>query len=100
MTAIPETMACYVVRKTAAGDVVLVTGYDLGAGRRGGWAEYVRVPAEWVIPLPPGLSLEEAMVCGTAGFTAALSVAALERHGVAPGDGEVVVTGATGGVGS
>ena len=56
------------------GQKVLVTGYDLGAGRWGGWSEYARVPAEWVIPLPPGLSLVESMQLGTAGFTAALSV--------------------------
>jgi putative YhdH/YhfP family quinone oxidoreductase len=82
-----------------AGQKVLVTGYELGAGRWGGWAEYVRVPAEWVIPLPDGLSLVESMRFGTAGFTAALSVDALKRHEITPQSGEVVVTGATGGVG-
>jgi putative YhdH/YhfP family quinone oxidoreductase len=81
------------------GQEVLVTGYDLGAGRWGGWSEYARVPAEWVIPLPPSLSLEAAMQLGTAGFTAALSVDALKRHEITPKSGEVVVTGATGGVG-
>jgi acrylyl-CoA reductase (NADPH) len=81
------------------GQKVLVTGYDLGAGRWGGWAEYVRVPAEWVIPLPHGLSLVAAMQLGTAGFTAALSVDAIKRHEITPQSGEVVVTGATGGVG-
>jgi putative YhdH/YhfP family quinone oxidoreductase len=81
------------------GQKVLVTGYDLGAGRWGGWSEYVRVPAEWVVPLPPGLSLVETMRLGTAGFTAALSVDALRRHEITPQSGEIVVTGATGGVG-
>jgi acrylyl-CoA reductase (NADPH) len=81
------------------GEKVLVTGYDLGAGRWGGWAEYARVPAEWVIPLPSGLSLIDSMRLGTAGFTAALSIDALQRHEVTPASGEVVVTGATGGVG-
>ncbi len=83
----------------ARGDRVLVTGYDLGAGRWGGWAEYVRVPAEWVIPLPNGMTLEQSMRYGTAGFTAALSVMTLQQHGVMPGSGEVLVTGSTGGVG-
>lgn len=81
------------------GQKVLVTGYDLGAGRWGGWADYVRVPAEWVIPLPEGLSLIDSMRLGTAGFTAALSVDALKRHEIAANSGEIVVTGATGGVG-
>jgi len=81
------------------GQKVLVTGYDLGAGRWGGWSEYVRVPAEWVVPLPPGLLLVETMRLGTAGFTAALSVDALRRHEITPQSGEIVVTGATGGVG-
>ena len=81
------------------GQKVLVTGYDLGAGRWGGWSEYARVPAEWVIPLPPGLSLVESMQLGTAGFTAALSVYALRHHEITPQSGEIVVTGATGGVG-
>jgi putative YhdH/YhfP family quinone oxidoreductase len=83
-----------------AGDRVLVTGYDLGAAAWGGWAEYVRVPERWVVPLPAGLSLRESMIYGTAGFTAALSREALERHGVGPSQGEVVVTGASGGVGA
>ncbi len=81
------------------GQKVLVTGYDLGAGRWGGWGEYIRVPAEWVIPLPEGLSLLDSMRLGTAGFTAALSVDAITRHEIAPSSGEIVVTGATGGVG-
>jgi acrylyl-CoA reductase (NADPH) len=82
-----------------AGDPVLVTGYDLGVKRWGGWAGYARVPADWVVPLPSGLSLRQSMVYGTAGFTAALCVGALQDHHVAPGEGEVVVTGASGGVG-
>ena len=82
------------------GDEVLVHGHDLGVAHHGGYAEYARVPAGWVVPLPGGLSVTQAMAIGTAGFTGALSVARLERHGVSPGDGPVLVTGATGGVGS
>lgn len=82
------------------GDEVLAHGYDIGVAHHGGYAEYARVPAEWVVPLPGGLSFGQAMAIGTAGFTAALSVARLERHGVTPEDGPVLVTGATGGVGS
>jgi acetyl-CoA synthetase len=83
-----------------AGDAVLVTGYDLGVAHDGGFAEYVRVPGDWVVPVPNGLSLLEAMAIGTAGFTAALSIVELERNGLAPSNGPVIVTGATGGVGS
>lgn len=83
-----------------SGDEVIVTGYELGAGQWGGWAELVRVPAEWVVPLPRGLSLKESMILGTAGFTAAQCVQAIQLHGIEPDVGEVVVTGATGGVGS
>jgi NADPH2:quinone reductase len=82
------------------GDQVLVTGYDLGVAHDGGYAEYVRVPADWVVPVPAGLTLADVMAIGTAGFTAALSVVELERNGLAPGNGPVIVTGATGGVGS
>lgn len=82
------------------GDEVLVTGYDLGTLHWGGYAESIRVPAEWVVAMPAGLTAETAMTYGTAGFTAAQSVAALQHHGIEPGDGEVVVTGASGGVGS
>lgn len=82
-----------------AGAPVLVTGYDLGMNTPGGFAEYIRVPADWVVPCPAGLTLEESMIYGTAGFTAALSVHEL-RTRVHPGDGEVLVTGASGGVGS
>jgi acrylyl-CoA reductase (NADPH) len=82
------------------GQSVLVHGYDLGVAHHGGYAEYARVPADWVVPLPPGLSERQAMTLGTAGFTAALSVVALEEHGLTPDAGPVLVTGATGGVGS
>lgn len=87
-------------RRFAAGDPVLVTGYDLGVAHDGGYAGYVRVPGDWVVPLPEGLSLFEAMAFGTAGFTAALGVMRLERQGLRPDQGPVAVTGATGGVGS
>ncbi len=82
------------------GDSVLVTGYDLGSNTSGGLAECIQVPAGWVVPLPEGLSLKEAMMLGTAGFTVALSLHRLEHHGLTPDRGPVVVTGATGGVGS
>jgi acrylyl-CoA reductase (NADPH) len=82
------------------GDAVLATSYEIGAERWGGWSERLRVPADWVLPLPEGLTPRSAMMFGTAGLTAALSVAALQDHGVLPDGGEVVVTGATGGVGS
>lgn len=84
----------------AQGDEVIVTSYDLGANTPGGYGQYIRVPAAWVVPLPDGLTLRESMVYGTAGFTAAMSLHRLERHGVALGSGEILVTGATGGVGS
>jgi acrylyl-CoA reductase (NADPH) len=94
------TVAQSGVYEFVPGDPVLVTGFDVGANRWGGWAEYARVPADWVVPLPSGLSLRETMMLGTAGFTAGLCVDALQRHDVAPDGGEVVVTGASGGVGS
>lgn len=81
------------------GQGVLAHGYDIGTGRHGGYAEYVRIPADYVVPLG-GLTAWEAAAIGTAGFTAAMSVEALAAHGITPGDGPVVVTGATGGVGS
>jgi acrylyl-CoA reductase (NADPH) len=84
----------------AAGDAVLAHGYDLGVARHGGYGEFTRLPAGYVVPLPSGLSAREAMAIGTAGFTAAMSVAALEARGLSPGDGPVLVTGASGGVGS
>ena len=86
--------------KVHEGDQVLVTGYDLGVANDGGYSEYVRVPAGWVVPMPQGLTAFDAMVIGTAGFTAALSIVRMERNGLAPANGPVIVTGATGGVGS
>ena len=83
----------------AVGTLVLAHGYDLGVSRHGGYSEFQRVPAEWVVPLAPGLSPRDAMAIGTAGFTAAMSVAALEERGLQPDDGPVLVTGASGGVG-
>ncbi len=82
------------------GDEVLVTGYDLGTSHWGGYAQYVRVPAAWVVAMPAGMTSETAMAYGTAGFTAAQCVKAIRHHGIEPSDGEVVVTGASGGVGS
>ena len=93
-------LAGTVVEGPGEGDDVLVHGYDLGVAHHGGYAEYARVPGDWVVRLPDGMSHEQAMAIGTAGFTAALAVARLERHGVQAGDGPVLVTGATGGVGS
>jgi putative YhdH/YhfP family quinone oxidoreductase len=88
------------VSSVRPGDQVVITGYDLGAGHWGGWSQYVRVPAAWIVPLPAGLSLAETMILGTAGFTAAQCVLALVTNGIEPVAGEIVVTGATGGVGS
>jgi putative YhdH/YhfP family quinone oxidoreductase len=82
------------------GDNVLAHGYDIGVARHGGLSSLANVPAEWVVPLPKGLSLRESMAIGTAGYTAALSVLALREHGVTTDQGPVLVTGATGGVGS
>ncbi|MCP3937644.1 MAG: acryloyl-CoA reductase [Actinomycetia bacterium] len=83
-----------------AGDRVIAHGYDIGVAHHGGYARYARVPSGWVVPMPDGLNAMQAMLVGTAGYTAALSVEALESHGLTPGDGPVLVTGATGGVGS
>lgn len=83
-----------------AGDMVIVTGYDFGMNTSGGFAEYIRVPSKWVIKLPQNLSLKESMVYGTAGFTASLSIYKLIESGVKKEDGDILVTGATGGVGS
>jgi NADPH2:quinone reductase len=82
------------------GDEVLVTGYGMGVEHDGGYAEFVRAPADWVVPLPQGLSLFDAMALGTAGFTAALAIHRLEQNELSPEKGKVIVTGATGGVGS
>jgi len=79
---------------------VLVTGYDLGVSHDGGYSAFVRAPADWVVPIPDGLSPFEAMTIGTAGFTAALSLVDMEQNGLVPSNGPVIVTGATGGVGS
>ncbi len=81
------------------GGDVLAHGYELGVSRHGGYSEYQRVPAGWGVPMPLGLSARDAMAIGTAGFTAAMSVAALEERGMEPADGPVLVTGASGGVG-
>ena len=81
------------------GTTVVAHGYEFGVSRHGGYTEYQRVPAGWVVPLAPGLSARDAMAIGTAGFTAAMSVAALEERGLSPADGPVLVTGASGGVG-
>ena len=81
------------------GAAVVAHGYDIGVSHHGGYAEYARVPAGWVVPLPPGLTAREAAIVGTAGYTAAASVAALEARGLVPGAGPVLVTGASGGVG-
>lgn len=82
------------------GDEVICTGFDLGMNTAGGFGVYVRVPADWLVRRPPGLTLQESMIYGTAGVTAALSVDRLQKEGVTPEQGEVLVTGATGGVGS
>lgn len=84
----------------STGAEVLVHGRDLGVAHHGGYSEYARVPAEWIVPLPPGLTARQAASLGTAGFTAALSVHLLEERGLRLEDGPVLVTGATGGVGS
>lgn len=82
------------------GDRVIATSYDIGVSHDGGFSEYARVSSAWVLALPEGLTMKEAMLYGTAGFTAALSVDRLERNGLTPEQGKVLVTGATGGVGS
>lgn len=82
------------------GEEVVVLGHDLGMETDGGYGEYVRVPADWIVHRPDGLTLRETMIVGTAGFTAAMSVRALLDHGVTPTLGEALVTGATGGVGT
>ncbi len=87
-------------RRFSADDPVVVTGYGMSQDHDGGYAEYVRVPADWVVPLPAGMSLLQAMALGTAGFTAALAVERMEQNGQRPARGDIAVTGATGGVGS
>lgn len=81
------------------GDPVIATSFDIGVAHHGGYAEFARVPADWVVPLPAGLTLREAMALGTAGFTAALAIVRMEENGLAPDRGPLIVTGATGGVG-
>jgi len=82
------------------GDAVICTSYDLGVAHDGGYAEYARIPADWAVPMPKGLSLFEAMALGTAGYTAGLAVLRMEANGLKPANGPVIVSGATGGVGS
>ncbi len=84
----------------APGTAVIAHGYDIGVAHHGGYATMARIPADWIVPMPQGLDSRTAMLVGTAGYTAALSVDALERSGLQPGTGPVLVTGATGGVGS
>lgn len=82
------------------GDAIICTSYDLGVAHDGGYSEYARVPADWVVPMPKGLSLFDAMALGTAGYTAGLAVLRMEANGLKPANGPVIVSGATGGVGS
>ncbi|MGB7032174.1 MAG: YhdH/YhfP family quinone oxidoreductase [Syntrophobacteria bacterium] len=82
------------------GDEVIVTSYDLGMNTPGGFGQYIRVPAGWVVPLPENLSPKESMAYGSAGLTAGFCILKLQEHGVTPERGEILVTGATGGVGS
>ncbi len=102
---IPGIDAAGVVVEDASGTFkkeqkVVVTGQDLGSNTPGGYGRYIRVPKEWVVPLPEGLDLETAMLYGTAGFTAMYGIKRLQRELIAPQNGKVLVTGATGGVGS
>lgn len=101
----PGVDAAGIVEESAApgfgqGDAVVVIGYDLGMNTPGGWGGFIRVPASWAVKLPDGMAMYESMMLGTAGFTAAQCIDALQRHAVTPDRGEVLVTGATGGVGS
>ncbi|UFT99115.1 acryloyl-CoA reductase [Radiobacillus kanasensis] len=82
------------------GDKVIATSYEIGVSHFGGYSEYARIPGSWIVPLPKDLTTLESMVLGTAGFTAALSIQRLEDNGITPEKGKVLVTGATGGVGS
>lgn len=82
------------------GDKVIVTSFDLGQNTSGGFGEYIRVPGDWIVPLPEGLTLRESMMLGTAGFTAAYGMYLIENNPTTPGNGPFLVTGATGGVGS
>ncbi len=82
------------------GDEVIATSYEIGVSHYGGYSEYARIPGDWIVPLPENLTLKESMILGTAGITAALSIQRLEDNGLSPEKGKVLVTGATGGVGS
>lgn len=84
----------------SAGDEVILNGFGVGEGHSGGYAQKARVSGDWLVPLPDGLNTRQAMAIGTAGYTAMLCVMALEEHGIKPGDGDILVTGASGGVGS
>jgi putative YhdH/YhfP family quinone oxidoreductase len=84
----------------AKGDAVLGVGFDIGVSHHGGYAQYARVPAAWLTKLPQGMSLWDAMAFGTAGYTAGIAVVRMEHEGLKPGNGPVIVSGATGGVGS
>jgi putative YhdH/YhfP family quinone oxidoreductase len=86
--------------KFAKGDAVLGIGFDLGVSHHGGYAQYARVPSAWLMKLPPGMSLWDAMAFGTAGYTAGIAVVRMEHEGLKPANGPVIVNGATGGVGS
>jgi acrylyl-CoA reductase (NADPH) len=88
------------VPKFQPGDAVIVTGFGFGASRWGGYADFARVPAEWIVPLPQGLTMRESMIYGTAGFTAGMSLEVLEHQQIDPAAGPVLVTGASGGVGT
>lgn len=102
---VPGVDACGIVVQSKTedfqeGDQVIVTSYDFGMNTSGGFQEYIRVPAAWPVKLPHGLSLEESMILGTGGFTAALSLFKMEQCGQEPSMGPILVTGSTGGVGS
>lgn len=84
----------------AKGDAVLATGFDIGVKHHGGYSEYARLPADWLVKIPKGMSLWDAMALGTAGFTAGLGIVRMEQNGLKPANGPVIVNGATGGVGS
>src|SRR5688572_20899426 len=92
------TVECSTDARFKPGDEVICTSYDVGVAHDGGYAQVCRVPADWVVALPQGLTLHEAMALGTAGYTAGLAVELLELNGLAPANGKVLVNGATGGV--
>ena len=82
------------------GDKVIATSYKVGTGISGGFAETARIPADWIVPLPDGLTLKESMELGTAGLTAGISITKLEQAGITPDNGDILVAGASGGAGS